>query len=174
VVAGPGKSGMAAAARSHCSLRASHADREQVIGTLKAAFVQGMLAKDEFDLRVGQAFVSRTYAELAAVTADLAVEPTAAQPPGPARAPGEGEKPVLRPGHLAVGATALYAGVWAFTFLPGWPTNSENDLPKAIVMLFGTTSLVYLFVMVIAVGFMIADWREKRFGSAGAAGADCD
>jgi hypothetical protein len=32
------------------------ADREQVIGTLKAAFVQGLLDKDEFDLRVGQAF----------------------------------------------------------------------------------------------------------------------
>jgi hypothetical protein len=31
-----------------------------VIGILKAAFVQGMLAKYEFDLRVGQAFASRT------------------------------------------------------------------------------------------------------------------
>jgi hypothetical protein len=35
-------------------LRASHADREQVIGTLKAAFMEGMLAKDEFDLRVAR------------------------------------------------------------------------------------------------------------------------
>src|SRR5215470_4203092 len=42
-----------AAGRGH--LRASHADRDQVIGTLKTAFVQGMLAKDEFGLRVGQA-----------------------------------------------------------------------------------------------------------------------
>jgi hypothetical protein len=39
------------AGRGH--LRASHADREHVIGTLKAAFVQGMLTKDEFDLRAG-------------------------------------------------------------------------------------------------------------------------
>ena len=37
-----------------------------MIGTLKAAFVAGMLAKDEFDLRVGQALASRTRAELAA------------------------------------------------------------------------------------------------------------
>jgi len=37
---------MPAAGRSH--LRASHADREQAVGILKAAFVQGMLAKDEF------------------------------------------------------------------------------------------------------------------------------
>jgi hypothetical protein len=36
-------------------LRAGHADREQVIEALKAAFVQGRLAKDELDARVGQA-----------------------------------------------------------------------------------------------------------------------
>jgi hypothetical protein len=42
-----------------------------VIGTLKAAFVQGRLVRDEFDLRVGQALAPRTYAELAALTADL-------------------------------------------------------------------------------------------------------
>ena len=58
-----------AAGRGH--LRASHADREQAIGTLKAAYVAGMLAKDEFDLRVGQTLASRTYAELTALTADL-------------------------------------------------------------------------------------------------------
>ena len=52
-------------------LRASHADREQVIETLKAAFVQGRLTKDELDARAGQAFAARTYAELAALTIDL-------------------------------------------------------------------------------------------------------
>jgi hypothetical protein len=56
-----------------------------VIGTLKAAFVRGMLAKDEFDLRVGQAFAAGTYAELAAATADLPAMPIAAEPPKPAR-----------------------------------------------------------------------------------------
>jgi Domain of unknown function (DUF1707) len=35
------------------------------------AFVQGMLAKDEFDQRVGQAFAARTHAKLTALTADL-------------------------------------------------------------------------------------------------------
>ena len=40
--------------------RASHADREQVIDSLKAAFVQGLLTKDELDVRVGQTFASRT------------------------------------------------------------------------------------------------------------------
>ena len=70
-------------------LRASHADREQVIGTLKAAFVQGGLTKDEFDARIGQALASRTYADLAAVTVGLA----AARPP---------RKPPRRPVSNAV------------------------------------------------------------------------
>ena len=52
-------------------LRVSHADREQVIATLKAAFIQGRLSGDELDLRVGRALGSRTYAELAALTADI-------------------------------------------------------------------------------------------------------
>jgi hypothetical protein len=52
-------------------LRASHADRERAIETLKAAFVQGRLTKDELDTRAGQAFAARTYADLAALTTDL-------------------------------------------------------------------------------------------------------
>ena len=69
-MAGPGDE-IAAGTGGRGHLRASHADREQVVGTLKAAFVQGRLVKDEFDLRVGQALAPRTYAELAALTADL-------------------------------------------------------------------------------------------------------
>src|ERR1700748_2300838 len=64
-------------------LRASHADRERVIGTLKAAFVQGRLTKDELDARIGQALASRTYAELAAVTAGISAGPAAARPEQP-------------------------------------------------------------------------------------------
>ena len=77
---------MAARAGDRGRLRASHADREQVIGTLKAAFVQGLLDKDEFDLRVGQTFASRTYADLAAVTADIPAGLSLAPPPEPTRA----------------------------------------------------------------------------------------
>jgi hypothetical protein len=55
----------------HGHVRAAHADRERAVGVLKNAFVRGMLDKDEFDQRVGEAFASRTYAELAAVTRDL-------------------------------------------------------------------------------------------------------
>jgi hypothetical protein len=70
--------------------RACHADRERVIGVLKAAFVQGRLGTDELDARVGQALAARTYADLAALTADLPAGLVAAEPsyqPARARAP---------------------------------------------------------------------------------------
>jgi Domain of unknown function (DUF1707) len=86
VTAKPGDE-MAVAAAGRGRLRASHADREHVIDVLKAAFVQGLLTKDEFDMRVGQTFPSRTYAELAALTADIPAGLIEAQPLGkPARA----------------------------------------------------------------------------------------
>ena len=159
-MAGPGDQ---IAAPAGCEgLRASHADREQAIGVLKAAFVQGMLAKDEFDERVGQAFAARTHGDLVALTADLPALPIMAQPPTPARA--AGEQPVLRPGKTIAVATTLYAGVWSFTFLPSWPTNSEGDPAAAIVTLFVSTTLIYLLVLVIAVGYAIAGRREKGTG----------
>jgi len=50
-MAGSGDEITAAGGRDH--LRASHADREQVVEVLKAAYVQGRLTKDELDARVG-------------------------------------------------------------------------------------------------------------------------
>jgi hypothetical protein len=69
-MAGPGEV-KAADAAGRGRLRASRAERREAIEVLKAAFVQGWLAKDEFDARIGQARASRTHAELAAVTADV-------------------------------------------------------------------------------------------------------
>jgi hypothetical protein len=66
------------AGRGH--LRAAHADREQAVTVLKAAYAQGRLTKDELEARVGQAFASRTYAELAALTADIPADSPAASP----------------------------------------------------------------------------------------------
>ncbi len=64
-------------------LRAGRADREQVIETLKDAFVQGRLTKGELDARAGRALAARTYAELAALTADIPASPAAAPPARP-------------------------------------------------------------------------------------------
>ena len=161
-MAGPGDEIAAADGRGRGELRASHADREQVIGTLKAAFVQGMLAKDEFDQRVGQAFAARTRAELAPLTADFPVDLAAAPPPEPVRAPGE--QPAPRPGLVLAAATTLYAGVWAVTLIPSWPLDSEGDPPKAIVRLVFLTTVMYLLVLAVAVGNIIGGWCEKRSG----------
>src|SRR6201992_3695455 len=61
-------------------VRTSQADRDQAIDVLKAAFVQGRLTKDEFDLRVSQVFASRTYADLGALTADIPAGVTSPRP----------------------------------------------------------------------------------------------
>jgi hypothetical protein len=67
------------AGRGH--MRAAQADRERAVTVLKTAYAQGRLTKDELEARVGQAFESRTYAELAALTADIPADsPIAAGP----------------------------------------------------------------------------------------------
>jgi uncharacterized protein DUF1707 len=71
---------IAAGAGDRTHMRASHADREQVIGVLQAAFVQGRLGKDELSARVGQALAARTWADLGALTADLPAGLAAAEP----------------------------------------------------------------------------------------------
>ena len=68
----------ARAGRGH--MRAAQADREQAITVLKAAYAQGRLTKDELEVRAGRAFASRTYAELAALTADIPADSPAAGP----------------------------------------------------------------------------------------------
>jgi hypothetical protein len=146
---------LAAGAEGRGHLRASRADREQVIITLKAAFVQGMLAKDEFDLRVAQTFASRTYAELAAVIADI--------PPGlpttcvtrPMQA--QGGQPVVRPGPVLGAATAAYAAAWAFALTMA---SGSSSAPPVIVL----GGVVYLGVLLICVAAMVALRREKRSG----------
>ena len=72
---------MAAGMAGPGHLRVSRADHEHVIDTLKAAFVQGRLTRDELGERAGQTFTARTYAELAAVIADLPVRSAAGQSP---------------------------------------------------------------------------------------------
>ncbi len=53
-------------------LRASDADRDRVIDVLRAAAADGRLTADEFNERMEAALSSRTFRELAPLTADLA------------------------------------------------------------------------------------------------------
>ena len=105
--------------------RASHADREQVVGALEAAFVQGRLAADELDERVGQALAARTYAELAALTTDLPTDLDRALVPAPTPSQAPAGRPqntaarrpqntvarrAVKAGAGAIGATVIAVG----------------------------------------------------------------
>ncbi len=146
---------MAARAAGRGRLRASHADREQVIGTLKAAFVQGLLDKDEFDLRVDQTFASRTYSDLAAVTADIPAGLSLAPLPEPTRA--QNQPPHLRPGRVIRAASVLYAGVWAALILS--PLGGD---PRLVFALVWTSTLTYLGTLIVTGGAVLELRREKR------------
>ncbi len=64
-------------------LSASHSDRDQLVEQLRVAAADGLLSPEELDDRLERALTARTYAELAALTADLPVTPGAAVvPPG--------------------------------------------------------------------------------------------
>ena len=100
-------------------LRASDADRDQVLESLKTAFVQGRLTIDELDERAGQALVSRTYGELAALTADIPSGPARAVPRPPAAPAGvPAAEPV--PAALRTPASAK-AAVWAACVIAALP-----------------------------------------------------
>jgi len=104
-------------------LRASDADRERVVDTLKTAFVQGRLAKDEFCSRAGQALASRTYGELAAITLGIPARLGEAPPPRTTRAQdlnrvdkrtvAWGMFMILMPATLAIAFLTHYVGFFA-------------------------------------------------------------
>jgi hypothetical protein len=59
----------------HPGMLTATADRERTMDVLKAAYGEGRITKEEFDLRAGRAMSARTYAQLAAVVADLPAGP---------------------------------------------------------------------------------------------------
>ena len=133
-------------------LRASHADREQAIELLKAAFVQDRLDKEEFDARVGQAFVSRTYAELAAVTADIPVEPVAAGPV-PASTPARTLAKAARRSAICMLVAFALVGLVALTHSEGLAAMAFFPGVAAVIAASGF------------LGYGVVDaWNERRSG----------
>jgi hypothetical protein len=136
---------MAAGAAGRGPMRASHADREQVIEALKDAFVYGRLTKDELDARAGRALAARTCAELTALSADIAVGPAASAPAGsgPTRPPvparrrppvPASRRPLARAAAGSGGCLALAAAALWATFIID-PGPSGADRPWAGLML---------------------------------------
>ena len=110
-------------------LRASHVDRDQVISALKIAFIQGRLAKDEFDARVGQALTSRTHAELAVITADIPADPIVARPAQPVLGVKSGV-------YVTALAAMLAAALWAAAATAGSAAAGAAALTFSGVVIF--------------------------------------
>jgi hypothetical protein len=141
---------IAAGAAGRGRLRASHADREQVIEVLKTAFVQGRLTRDEFGTRVGQAFASKTYADLAEVTADLPAGLAAARPPR--------QLDRTRPGISM--NTALTAGAFALTAALGGMLAAVTTRSAIAVI---CVAVIIAMLGILAFGaLMVAAWRGMR------------
>jgi hypothetical protein len=131
-------------------MRAGDADREQVIDALKAAFVQGRLAKDEFDERVGQAFASRIYADLAAVLADIPARPAEAPPPQPRTRPPA--RPSTKKVAISCACAVLAAELVLFVLIMTIPIFLTLDLAV----------LANLVGLPLAGGLVLDTWRENR------------
>jgi hypothetical protein len=138
---------MAEPGSAHGHLRTSHADREHIIGVLKAAYVYGLVTKGEFDDRVSRTFVSRTYAELALVTADF--PPGLPSLPREPAEPGESAAAAVRPGDHAVMAAAIV------TFVV---------LATGMVMPEPTSGLLFLLAAVIAGASLLLLRRQLPAG----------
>ena len=138
-------------------LRASHADREQVIETLKDAFVQGRLTKDEFDSRTGHALASRTYADLAALVADLpAGPPTVRSPRDPIRARA-GNETVARGARVIAATTVLTGITWAGAL--GGPADGQ-----ALGLLVWCVTFIWLGIVTLAGAVMLESRKQQRSG----------
>ena len=152
MVAEPGDE-MAATVADDGRLRASYADREYVIDTVKTAFVQGRLTRDELDVRVGQVLAARTYADLAALTADLPGGLIGDQPPGetvPAQAQPAANK-------------ALLWSSWAVLLLIiGFMGGA---FPAVYLGMLAVGALPLLIIAPLAVVLSLDSWRQKRANS---------
>jgi len=154
-MAGPGDE-MAAGAGDRGRLRASHADREQVIDVLKAAFVQGRLTKDEFDVRVSQVFASRTYADLAAITTDI---------PAGVVAP-------VQPRRISAPARRTWRS-WCYRHRRGLGLVACGVTPLALIVAafitdnngFWPLILVAFFVAIFTAGGIVATAEERKHSS---------
>ena len=137
-------------------LRASDADRERVIETLKVAFTQGRLTRDELDLRAGRALLSRTYADLAAATADMPARPApvilrprADWPPPALAAPAGDRRPA---NHWAFRwALGLVTIMLPVMIMAALRDRSQDLFSASIVVL-----MAYVMAVVIAAANVVA------------------
>lgn len=98
---------------SNPAIRASDADRDQVLAQLSIHYQAGRLTTDEFDERSSQALAARTMGDLAGLLTDL----PAVAAPGPVDTAGSGQAAVGRRDF----GVALAGGCW-----PCWPWSGSS------------------------------------------------
>lgn len=150
-------------------VRASHAERERVVVTLKDAFVHGRLTKGELDARAGQALTARTRAELAALTADIPVpvsSPDAASPaPSRRRPPVRARRPLA---GAAAGSGACLAGafglvLFAADYLDPHGLGNPYQPWSALCAVFAFVLLILAaFIAVLGVASSVEQRRSSR------------
>ena len=146
-------------------VRASHAERNQVVVTLKDAFVHGRLTKGELDARAGQALTARTRGELAALTADIPVPVSlpGAAAPAPSRRPPPAQARFPLP-RAAAGSGACLAGafglvVFAANYLDPHGLGNPDHPWSALC---ATFAFVLLILAVFIAGLGVASSVEQR------------
>jgi len=133
-------------AKDRGELRASNADREQAIGALRAALVEGRLTEDELTARVDRVCASRTYAELGEVIADIPTAVTGARSPRP---PWRATKRAWWFEYAA-----FLPGIAAVIFLPGGP---QTTIWTFIIL----AAVLYLVFWVLGVFMVVCSRRIK-------------
>ncbi|HEV8218912.1 MAG TPA: DUF1707 domain-containing protein [Streptosporangiaceae bacterium] len=150
-----------------------HADRDQVVGSLKDAFVAGMLTRDELDMRVGRALAARTRGDLAALTGDLPPVPAGmgrpAAPAGTGAQAGR-RRPLAQASAQAAGYLALAVGMAAIAghFDPGGPgPNPQHGLARPFLFLAMVFLIAAFGVLATGVASAIEQRSARRRAAAG-------
>jgi hypothetical protein len=146
----------------HATLRASDADREQLVEVLKTAFGEGRLTQDEYTTRMEQAYTAKTYGELRALVTDL--------PGPPAQVPYQFTRyPVMKPANSMAVASMVLGLVTPMFGLTAIPAvilghkarrqiryTGERGNGMALTGLVIGWAAIGLFVLLVTVGILAA------------------
>jgi hypothetical protein len=124
-------------------MRVGDSDRDRTVDLLRAAFAEGRLDLDEFTERMEAAYASKTYAQLAALTADL---PT-------------GQTAIIQP--AAAPAELASAGESAPAVAEARPPVSRLAILSVILAVIGIASDGVASILAVVLAFLAAASIEK-------------
>lgn len=158
------------------AMRAATADRERTVDVLKAGFAEGRLTQDEYEDRVERAYGARTYADLAALSADLPAGPGLPTVTHPGQwAPGPPPRTATNSTAVAAMILGLAVPVFGLTAIPAIvcghkarqeirQTGEQGDGMAVVGLVLGYLAIIVW--VVILLGFMA--WAGSHAGNGGA------